>query len=216
MAASMLVQRAPIIILLSTALALAGCANTEEGPVGEDFEKGIRDWEKGADIPQDPNRPGQEVSWSIDASREQAHSGSYSANFTLDGSQDDGTIWLVRPVRVVDGQAYEANVTAMAWSQDESFNTRAHLVMYLGLDRPVAEEDFPPPGNNTRDQPTAPRGGLREALDQQAGWREYNFTWNVPADNNEVVWMAIGISAVWETELTFFVDDLEIRMDPVQ
>lgn len=182
--------------------------------VTEDFEKGIRQWRKGADVPQDPNREGQNVSWSISSSRDEAHGGDYSVNFTLDGSQDDGTIWLVRPLQVTSGQTYRANVSAWAWSASESFNTLAHLVLYLGPERPVLEEDFPPPGENTTGDPDAERGGLREDLNKQEGWREYRFAWQVPPDNNGTLWAAVGISAVWETEMTYYVDDLRIHLDP--
>lgn len=214
----MLAQRAAIVLLLVPALALAGCAAEDTGEVvtvSEDFEKGIRNWEKGADIPQDPNRPGENVSWTIDVSDDRATSGAYSASYTLDGSQDDGTIWLVQSLRVEEGQAYQANVSAMAWSETESSNTLAHLVLYLGPDRPIEEEDFPPPGENTTDEPEAPRGGLREDLNKQEGWREYGFGWTVPEDTNGTLWAAVGISVVWETEIRYFVDDLEIQLDPI-
>jgi hypothetical protein len=205
------------VLVLSPALALAGCATPEGSPdpVREDFEKGIRNWEKAADVPEDPNRAGENVSWSINVTSERAAIGGYSANFTLDGSQDDGTIWLVRPLQVQEGQAYRANVTVEAWSGSESFNTLAHLVAYVGPEPPEVEEDFPEPGENTTATPDAERGGLREELNKQEGWREYGFGWNVPAEG-EKLWAAVGISAVWETEMTYFVDDLEIRLDPIE
>lgn len=214
----MLAQRTAILFVLVPALALAGCAASDtEGPVtvSEDFEKGIRTWETGADIPQDPNRPGENVSWNIDVTREQAASGSYSVNYTLDGNQDDGTIWLVRGLQVEANQAYGANVTVSAWSSSASDNTLAHLVAFLGPDRPIEEEDFPASGEVTNRSSATERGGLREPLDQQAGWRAYSFGWTAPPTEEGRLWVAVGISAVWETQLTYFVDDLEIQLEPV-
>lgn len=214
-------HRAWLAVLLLAASALAGCAGPSEpsGPVtvSDDFEKGIRNWQKGADVPQDPNAEGNTtVSWAIEPTSGRAVSGEFSVNFSIDGSQDDGTIWLVRPLKVQAGQAYQANVSALAYSASESFNTLAHFVMYLGTERPIVEEDFPAPGENTTDTPNASRGGLRETLNQQEGWRSYGFGWNVPEDNNGTLWAAFGISAVWETQMDYQVDDLRIELEPLQ
>jgi hypothetical protein len=214
----MTARRALALVVLVPALALAGCTQDPSGErsVTDDFETGIDSWDKAVDIPQDPNRPGENVSWSIESSRDVAQSGDYSANYTLDGSQDDGTIWLVRPLTVEEDQAYAVNVTAEAWSGSESSNTLAHLVLYLGPQRPLAEEDFPAPGETTTGDPDATRGGLREELNKQEGWRSYGFEWQIPADHNGTMWAALGISVVWETEVTYFVDDLEIQLDPIE
>lgn len=175
------------------------------------FEDGIVVWTKGSDVPDDPNRPG-EVAWNITSSTERARTGDRSVAFQLDGRQDDGTIWIVQPIRVEPDQRYRANVSAWAYSEAESFNTIAHLVMRLGHQAPQAEEDFPPPGENSTGKANATAGGLREALDQQAGWKRYRFTWTVPASQARTLYMAVGISAVWETEMTYHVDDLSIHL----
>jgi hypothetical protein len=208
--------RSLAIAALLLAPALAGCA-TDPAPgttetVRDGFEDGIQAWTRGADVPGDPNRGGKPVAWNITPSDERAVEGDWSVRFDLDGSQDDGTIWLTQPLRVEEDQAYRATVSAWAWSPSESANVRAHLAMMLGPDPPQVEEDFPAPGNDTTVEDEVDRGGLREALDRQAGWREYRFGWTVPADANRTLHMAVGISAVWETELGFWVDDLTVEL----
>lgn len=208
--------RAILLAALLAAPALAGCAG-DPGPgttetVTEGFEDGVKAWTPGSDVPEDPNRPGETVAWNITPSDERARGGDWSALYELDGRQDDGTIWLTRQIRVEPGQAYRANVSAWAYSASESFNTRAHLVVSLAEQPPEAEEDFPEPGNNTTGDPDAERGGLREALDQAEGWREYRFGWTVPSDANRTLHLAVGISAVWETELEFWVDDVTVEL----
>jgi len=79
-----------------------------------------------------------------------------------------------------------------------------------------AKVDFPAPGESSTGDPDATRGGLREELDKQEGWRSYGFEWQIPADHNGTMWAALGISVVWETEVTYFVDDLEIQLDPIE
>lgn len=208
-----------LLAALAVAAGLAGCVR-DLGPgttetITDGFEGGIQAWTPGSDVPEDPNRPGRPVAWNITASDERAHVGDWSVEYELDGSQDDGTIWLTRPIQVERDQAYEANVSAWAWSPSESFNTRAYLVMSLANQTPAVEEDFPEPGANTNTTPDAERGGLREVLDRREGWTEYRFGWNVPADANRTLHLAVGISAVWETEMVFYVDDVTVELTRV-
>lgn len=198
----------------AVATAFAGCLATETDdpdPVGfaDGFEAGFSGWEVDADVPADPNEPGQPVAWTVARSTERAASGSASLRFSLDGRQDDGTIWAVRPLAVESGRAYDVTVRAEAWSPTESFNTLAHLVMYAGAARPTAEGSFPAPGETSSGAGVVATGGLREALNRAEGWTRYSFDWATPPLERDTIYVAVGISAVWETELTYFVDDVE-------
>jgi hypothetical protein len=191
----------------------AGCGSDggTEYRLSEGFETDLREWETGADVPDDPNHPGRPVDWSITRSTERAATGDASVRYALDGRQDDGTVWVVRTVSVDPGRRYSADVSALAWSRRESFNTVAHLVAYLGPDRPTSEQSFPGPMENSTGA-DRPAGGLREPLDRAAGWEEYAFTWASPRLESGTLSLAIGISAVWETEMTYFVDDVEATL----
>lgn len=198
---------------------LAGClaAGNDDPPTTgfeEGFETGLDGWERGADVPEDPNDPGQPVDWRIVRSTELAAAGSASLQYVLDGRQDDGTIWVQRTLPVEAGRTYAVSMRAEAWSPSESFNTIAHLVMYAGAQPPTAEASFPPPGTNSSDAGVAPTGGLREPLNQAEGWRPYAFTWETPALEADAIVVAVGISAVWETEMTYFVDDVTVSAVP--
>lgn len=209
----------PRTFALVCTVLLLGCASGPGGDptdvrIDESFEDGLEGWQDGSDVPADPNREGQQVAWNITASDEQPATGNKSANFRLDGSQDDGTIWLVRPVQVDPGAVYEARIEAQAWSQDESFNHIADLVLYIGTTPPDGEESFPRgedggPGESEDGQVA----GIREPLNKAAGWEGYNFNWTTPEDA-QVLYVAVGISVVWETEVSYFVDDLNVRMVP--
>lgn len=205
-----------IALILAGLVLVPGCTqSTEPGSevvVETSFEDGLKGWTKNSDVPEDPNEPGAKVDWRIVPSRNHSHTGEWGVEFFLDGRQDDGTIWITQPVRIEAQQAYRANVSVWAWSPSESFNTTAHLVMHLGFKAPNSEGDFPAPGENTTADGNASAGGLREPLNQKEGFKRYSFGWTVPASEARTVYMAVGISAVWETEMTYSIDDLRIEL----
>ncbi|MGC9334650.1 MAG: hypothetical protein ACP5JJ_10910, partial [Anaerolineae bacterium] len=82
----------------------------------ERFEESLDAWQQGADVPEDPERPGQPISWSIEMSPDQVVEGSSSARFALDGKQDDGTIWLAHPLDVPAEVAYRVRLAFDLWS----------------------------------------------------------------------------------------------------
>lgn len=203
-------------LILASALA-AGCAGDQGAQpvqVLERFEEDLTPWEKDADVPDDPNRPGEKVEWSIELSDEEATSGERSARLAIDGSQDDGTIWIVRGIQVSPAASYEATVQVQAWSQSESFNHITDLVLYLGAQAPTAEDDFPRSENGSAGTtPDGQAAGIREPLHQTEGWQAYGFDWITPGDA-ERLYVAVGISVVWETQVHHFVDDLSVDLQP--
>ena len=74
-------------------------------------------------MPEDPARPGQPVAWAIEVSPGQAAKGRSSARFTIDGKQDDGTIWLMRPFGVAPEAMLRVQLAFEFWSASESLNT---------------------------------------------------------------------------------------------
>lgn len=190
-----------------------GAQRTGLVTVEETFEQGLGDWERAADVPDHPDT-GMPVEWSIEPSTERARSGDRSVRFVLDGSQDDGTIWLVRPVTVTAGTAYAGELTARAWSASESFNTLAHLVCLTATARPAAENDFPPSGETWAGDGRS-MAGLRQPLNRREGWDEYSVTWSTPPLDTDLLWLAVGITVVWETTVRYFLDDVDLRLRPV-
>ena len=155
-----------VTLLLSVLLVACELVPTLPVTVREGFESGGGGWEKGADVPDDPNQPGQKVAWSIRRSQEQASEGASSARFFLDGRQDDGTIWLVREFYVPAEQDVTVSLSFDVWSQDESFNTIAYVVACAGDRWPVWESDF----------------NLEQSATQVAGWRRYDYRFDARSD----------------------------------
>ena len=86
--------------------------------------------------------------------------------------------------------------------------------MYAGTTRPTAEASFPEPGGNSSGAGVTKTGGLRETLNQVEGWMPYAFSWKTPNLERETIHLAVGISAVWETRMSYFVDDVEVSAVP--
>lgn len=209
-----------VIALLGTAIVLSenGTDTQWPGTYGLSFDAGTQDkigdrWTRHGDVPQNPNT-GTPVNWSITTSDRNAASGNYSGLFMIDGLQDDGTIWLQRSIPVDGGTRYAVNVSTKAYSEQESFNVVAHMVQYAGLSEPTQEEDFPQADTiNT----TGLQAGLRQPLARAAGWEQYSFSWTTPVieDNTDHIYVAVGLSVVWETQIAFQYDDIEISIEPV-
>jgi hypothetical protein len=191
------------MLVLSLLLAACGGGGGPSDPgdpadFRDGFEAGLAAWSAGADVPPDPNRPGELVEWSITESQEQAFEGTTSARYFLDGRQDDGTIWLVRSFDVLPDADHDVRLVFRLWSETESFNDIARVAAYAGATEPTLEADF----------------DLSRRANDAAGWVEYAYDFAVRSDATGRVFVAFGISAVFETEMTYFVDDVEVWIDP--
>ncbi len=163
----------------------------------EDFETDLTSWETGADVPMDPNNPGNPVAWSIDVSPEQAAEGERSARFELDGLQDDGTIWLTRAFEVPANRTVDVDLDLLLWNDTQSANTLIQVAAYGGPQPPQAEGDF-----NTE------RPGNRVE-----GWDEYTYRFSVQSNANGRIWVAFGISVVWEAQVVYHIDDVNVEIE---
>jgi hypothetical protein len=177
----------------------------------ERFEGGLGEWESAAAI--GPEVDIEEFEWEVGVSSEAAFAGDQSVRIWNEGRYDDGTTWIVHPVSVESGQAYDATVSAQFWSQSESFNRIRTAVMRLGPEPPDSEQDFPGPGENTTDSGERAYGGLREALWRTEGWQEYSFEWKTPELATERLYLAAGTTVIWESEATHYVDEIAVEFE---
>jgi hypothetical protein len=183
------------MLLLAIMVQSSGCDSNPEA-FFEGFEASLDGWQTGADVPDDPNNPPNPVAWSIDTSDERASEGISSAEYFLDGRQDDGTIWLARSFAAMPYCKHRVLLTFDLWSPSESFNTIAKVAAYAGATAPQKEADF----------------DTSEPADQQAGWTQYRYEFDVTPGAAGEVWVAFGISAVWETEMTYNIDTVSITI----
>ncbi len=207
-----LMGAALVVLAAASWLILAGGQSPTTVTVTDSFEDGLDAWRTGTHLPLDPNTPAPNdtVDWSIATTDRVAATGNTSALFTIDGSQDDGTVWLHREIPVQPGHRYDVTVAASAWSEMDSFNHLADMMLYAGTEPPRAEQDFPQSNSVSTD---GPAGGLRKPLHAAAGWKTYNVTWTAPP-GTDTVHVAVGMSVVWETVIAVPYDDITVTVEP--
>jgi hypothetical protein len=162
----------------------------------ESFEEGFANWEADADVPPDPNNPGYPVAWNVSRVASLAHSGQYSVELYIDGRQDDGTVWIEKKISVESNSQIQVKVSFEFYSEQESLNTIAGVCVYAGISNPEVEGDF------------AVLGPANEV----AGWKRYIYTTTVNTGPSGEVWVAVGITVRWETEMTYNIDDVKVTI----
>jgi hypothetical protein len=162
---------------------------------GDGFEADFGGWAKDAHVPEDPNNPGHPVAWDIARVTSRAYAGNHSLAFFIDGRQDDGTIWIEKQLVVENASRVHVEISFQLHSEAESFNLVASVVAYAGAVDPEVEEDF------------AVLGPANEV----AGWKRYTHKATIQAASTEV-WVALGITVRWETEMTYHIDDVRVSI----
>jgi hypothetical protein len=161
-----------------------------------DFEQGFGEWTPDADVPLDPNNPSHPVAWNVTRVVSPAHSGQYSVELYIDGRQDDGTVWIEKRIPVESDSQIRVEVAFEFYSEQESFNVIASVCAFVGVSPPEAEGDFTVIGN----------------ANEVAGWKRYTHSATLHTDSEGQAWVAVGLTVRWETEMTYNVDDVEIRV----
>lgn len=162
----------------------------------EGFEQDFGGWMKGADVPLDPNT-GNSVAWNVSQVASLAHSGQYSVELSIDGRQDDGTVWIEKKMLVRKDSEIEVEVSFEFYSEQESFNIIAGVCAYVGIPKPEAEADFTVIGQ----------------ANEVAGWKHYTHKTTQHIGSSGEVWVALGITVRWETEMTYNVDDVKVTIN---
>lgn len=211
-----------VLAVVVLAVVLAGC--TSGPPVSgtpgsglvrfvEGFEDGLESWAHYADVPDDPET-GRAVEWNVSTSHARPRTGAASLVLQIDGRQDDGTVWVTRQVQVHPSAAYHVNVSAYAaMGTGEGIQFSSELLLYVGLEPPSDESSFPLESPSVGDGGSS-RAGIREP-DRPGDWNRYGFEWDSPVAAEGHLFVAVGMTIVWESRATVYVDDLELKLDPM-
>jgi hypothetical protein len=105
-------------------------------------------------------------------------------------------VWIEKMFSVRNDSQLQVEVSFDFFSESESFNVIAGVVGFAGTSNPEVEEDFTVLGQ----------------ADEVDGWKRYIHTVTLDTGSNGEVWVAVGITALWETEMTYRVDDVKIAL----
>ncbi len=162
----------------------------------EGFEQDFGGWTEDADVPPDPNNPDAHVDWNLSRTTSPAKSGQNSVKLYIDGRQDDGTVWIEKALSARRNTQIQVKVSFEVYSESESFNVIAAVVGFAGTSDPEVEADFTVLGQ----------------ANEVSGWKRYTHTVTLKTDSSGEVWVALGISVRWETEMTYNLDDVEVTI----
>jgi len=162
----------------------------------EGFEEDFGGWEGDADVPPDPNNPDSLVDWNVSRVTSPVKSGQYSVELYIDGRQDDGTVWIERELSVKKNLQIQVKVSFDFYSESESFNVIADVVGFAGTSNPEVEADFTVLGQ----------------ANEVSGWKRYTHTATLKTGSSGELWVAVGISVRWETEMTYNLDNVEVTI----
>ncbi|MEM2912069.1 MAG: hypothetical protein QXM52_00100 [Candidatus Bathyarchaeia archaeon] len=187
-----------VMVTLALIVGILGILNKSSNSqaIRESFENGFGEWSADADVPPDPNNPSYPVEWHVNRVTNVPRSGQYSLKFFIDGRQNEGTVWIEKKINVKKHTQIQVKVSFWLYSEQESFNTIAIVCAYLGAENPEVEEDFTVIG----------------ATNEVAGWKNYTHVVDLNTGSSGEIWVAVGISVRWETQMTYYIDDIEVEV----
>lgn len=157
----------------------------------ESFERDMGGWVADTD--------GRARAWRIYRTNERAHDGTIGLGYFLDGSNDEGTIWVERAMPTQRNATVTVSVSFWLRNFRASDVNFWGVAGFAGTRDPETQFDMWPPIGIT---------------DQKPGWVQYSFTRTIKTDNTGIVWVATGIRATWETIRTYHLDLIETTITP--
>jgi len=177
--------------MLCWSLGAAVPAGAQEQPARptyrESFERDFGGWT--------PDTDGRARGWLISRTSERAADGFFSLAYYLDGRDDDGTIWIERAFPVPAGAWLRVEVTFQLDGPAPDV-TGWPVVAAISARNPKAEADLPIVGYAGR----------------TPGWNRYGTKAHLLGPSTGMIWIAVGISATWETIRTHYVDLVEVTV----
>jgi hypothetical protein len=149
------------------------------------FENGLSAWTVGKDLPDVPGGSGP-VGSATEVTTEVAMNGSRALRFYLDGSADDGTIWVQQEV----DRSEHDTLSVAVYSEEASFNTRSQVAAYAGPVEELREKDF----------------DRSNAADGHDDWKTFEY----PVEGDGPGLVAVGLTVVWETDVYSVFDEVAL------
>ena len=188
-------MRAICAIAFVFGLLTAGAPATAD-TIFESFEDGFGPWR--ARIGNPP------IAWSVWPSTEQAQDGLSSLDFTADGRNDDGQVYMVRELQLPAG-TWTIGLNYHLWSDGHNDLTSWYAIGFIGPYEPTMESDF-----------TQTSYGERIDAITEDGWDSFSMQRTLSVSSLTTVYVAFGYDIVWETQRTHFFDSVTLTGVPIQ
>jgi hypothetical protein len=175
-------------------LALIAPAAATATTITESFETGLGAWATdsylapGAVNPLDPT-------WTRTTAR--AIDGEWSLDIGASGLNDDGSVWIERPIDLPAG-TWNIVLSFFLWSPVQSDLNNWEVLAHLNTFDPETEDDFTVLGETNRD----------------AGWIYYELDRTLTLDAPATVYAALGLNVTWETDRVYGFDDVRLTVVP--
>jgi len=202
-------NRRTVLGLSGTALAgLAGCTSFTSGgssetstehTTGDDasmnpgvgdslsnpsFETALEGWTVGRDLPDDPNERAGKVATEVGVSTRLSSDKTQSLRLFIDGSQDDGTVWVQQRVDLSSHSTLSIDI----YNDEESFNRITQPAIYTGPEKELEEKDF----------------DRSNSIEDHSGWKTYEYD----VEHGGVGLLAVGMNVIWETGVRHYFDNV--------
>ncbi len=195
-------KRTPgIFVLIAAALLMASGSSLAMFIELQSWETDMGEWAKDYDLPRDPgsnaeHEAGGTVYWHIERTDKIAYKGMWCLELAIDGSQDDGTVWMERmvptnpkaPVTVVFIDFY-------VHSKWKSPVNQWKILAYAGVKNPQKEDDFTMVGYT----------------EPGVGWFRYSLVERIWTHGSDDIYVAFGISVLWEGYREYHFDHVTVR-----
>jgi hypothetical protein len=153
------------------------------------FESALDGWTIGKDLPEKPGESDEPVDSDVEVVTTQASDGESGLQISIDGSADDGTVWVQQEVDLSEVSTLKVD----GYSEQNSFNTVLQVATYAGPvpDGGLVEKDF----------------DRSNSLWDHEGWKTYEY--DVDHDGQGLV--AVGLNIIWETGAAGVLDTVRLK-----
>ena len=182
-----------------------GSQSFEDYPTGLFPEEGTYFFSVDYWFPETANEPIIEIV----EDKDHVYHGNKSVRLNIDGRHDDGSVWLLASIPVTllgsPETIHSLEISGWVWSSVQSnFNVWPII---------AAIEENKPFSNETKQEEDFEKIGYTE---EKAGWTEYTLKrrrFKLPDNEKSLIHFAFGISVTWETQRTYWIDYLSIKVN---
>jgi hypothetical protein len=144
------------------------------------------------------------IDWSVEPSIQLARSGQWSVKYFMENLNDAGKIWIERPFQVEAGGRYSVEVRYEFATRDFGSVNLFQIITGVLPESPQETDDLIP---TFQDQ-------TGNGHDTDVGFRWINkaYDFTVTAGEDGTLHVLIGVWGTWETQRTYYVDDVRITL----